>query len=41
MVKGLTPQREFMSTSPAGAVYFFSCELLIRAIYYKILCSKS
>ena len=41
MVKGLAPQREFMSSNPGGAIYFFSCELRIRAIYYKILCSKS
>ena len=42
MVKGLAPEREFLSSSHAGAVYFFQMwELLMRAIYYKILCSIS
>ena len=42
MVKRLAPEREFMSSSPTGAVYFFQMwELLMRAIYYKRLCSMS
>ena len=42
MDKGLAPEREFLSSSPAGAVYFFRCgKMLIRAIYYKRLCSIS
>ena len=34
MVKGLAPQREFLSSRSGGAVRFFQmCELLMRAIY--------